>query len=184
MSLANLLQDLDIGAVQRADGDGSVQRQLHVAGSRCFRAGSRDLFAEIGGRDDLFSERYTVVRNKRDLDPIARPRVVVDDAADVVDQFDDLLREPVTGRRLARKDVSSGHRRCLAIFDQRQVLVNDMHDVEQLPLVGVNPFDLNIEKGIRIRFALASCLRMIALSRSLFVRLIFLNSAWNPASAA
>ena len=37
--LADLLHDLHVGAVQRADGQGAVQRQLHVAGAGSLHSG-------------------------------------------------------------------------------------------------------------------------------------------------
>ena len=36
---AHMLQDFDIGAVQRADGQGAIHGHLHVSGSRGFLAG-------------------------------------------------------------------------------------------------------------------------------------------------
>ena len=78
--------------------------------------------------------------------------VAVDDVAHVVDQLDDLLRHPVSWRGLAGKDVGPRHDRRPAVFDQRQVLVDDVHHVEQLPLVGVDPLDLNIEQRIGVDF--------------------------------
>ena len=48
---ADMLADLDIGAVERADGERAVERELHVAGAGGFHAGGRDLLGEIGGRE-------------------------------------------------------------------------------------------------------------------------------------
>ena len=45
---------LDVRSVERADRHGSVQLQLHVAGTGSLGAGQRNLFAEIGGGDDSF----------------------------------------------------------------------------------------------------------------------------------
>jgi hypothetical protein len=39
-----------------------------------------------------------------------------------------------------------------AILDQGQVFVNDVHHVEQLPLVGVDPLYLNIEQEVGVDF--------------------------------
>ena len=52
LSCADALADLDIGAVQRADGQRAVQRELHVAGAGRLHAGGRDLLGQVGGRDD------------------------------------------------------------------------------------------------------------------------------------
>ena len=43
--VADALLYLDIGAVERADGQRAVERELHVAGARGLHAGGRDLLA-------------------------------------------------------------------------------------------------------------------------------------------
>src|SRR5215470_17005862 len=52
--LADLLHDLDVGTIERADGQGAIHRELHVARPRGFGPGSRNLFAEIRSGNDLF----------------------------------------------------------------------------------------------------------------------------------
>jgi hypothetical protein len=47
-SSPDLLADLDVGAVERADGERAVERQLHVAGARGLLAGGGDLLGEVG----------------------------------------------------------------------------------------------------------------------------------------
>ena len=69
---ADMIADLDVGAVEGADGEGAVQRQLHVAGAGCFHAGGRDLLGEIGGRHDLLGEADIVVGEEHDLEQAAR----------------------------------------------------------------------------------------------------------------
>ena len=54
---ADMLADLDIGAVQRADGERAVERKLHVAGAGRFHAGGRNLLGQIGRRNDRLGER-------------------------------------------------------------------------------------------------------------------------------
>ena len=49
---ARLLADLDVGAVQRADGQRAVEHELHVPGSRGLLARGRDLLRQIGRRVD------------------------------------------------------------------------------------------------------------------------------------
>ena len=50
--VADLLADLDVGAVERADGQRAVERELHVAGARRLHAGGRDLLGQVGGGND------------------------------------------------------------------------------------------------------------------------------------
>jgi hypothetical protein len=46
--VADLLADLDVGAVVGADGQRAVERELHVAGARGFGAGGGDLLRQVG----------------------------------------------------------------------------------------------------------------------------------------
>src|SRR5215475_7347135 len=69
--LADLLHDLDIGTIERTDGQGAIHRELHVAGARGFGPGSRNVFAEIGSWDDLFRQEHPIIGQKHDLDQLA-----------------------------------------------------------------------------------------------------------------
>ncbi len=71
LSCADALADLDVGAVERADGQRAVERELHVAGAGRFHAGGRDLLGEVGRRDDRLGEADIVVRQEHDLQPAA-----------------------------------------------------------------------------------------------------------------
>ena len=72
------LTDLDVGAIEGADGQRAVQRQLHVAGAGRFHAGGRDLLGQIGRRDDLLGQADVVVGQKDHLEPVADGRIIVD----------------------------------------------------------------------------------------------------------
>ena len=50
--VADQIADLDVGAVERADGQRAVQRHLHVAGAGGLHAGGGNLLGEVGGGDD------------------------------------------------------------------------------------------------------------------------------------
>ena len=54
--VADTLDDLDIRAVQRADGQRAVQGELHVAGAGRFHPGRGDLLRQVGRRDDDFGQ--------------------------------------------------------------------------------------------------------------------------------
>ena len=71
-SAPDVLADLDIGAVQRADGDGPVERELHVAGAGGFHAGGRNLLGQVGRRHDRFGKRGAVIGREHHLQPVAR----------------------------------------------------------------------------------------------------------------
>jgi hypothetical protein len=101
---ADFVADLDVGAVQRADGERAVQRQLHVAGAGGLGAGGGDLLGEVGGGNDQLGVGDVVVGDEDDLEPVAHQRVVVHHVGDVVDQADDQLGHAVAGRGLAAED--------------------------------------------------------------------------------
>ena len=45
---SDVLADFDVGAVERADRERAVERELHVAGAGGFHAGGRDLLGKVG----------------------------------------------------------------------------------------------------------------------------------------
>ena len=110
-----------IGAVERADGQRAVQRELHVAGAGSFHARGRDLFGQVGGGNDHFGEADIVVGEEGDLQPSGDGRIVVDDFGDVVDELDDQLGVAIARRRLAGEDLHARHPVALR-------LVLDRHD--------------------------------------------------------
>ena len=67
-----------------------------------------------------------------------------------MDELDDLLGGPVSGRSLAGEDVGARRRRHFAALHDAQVIANDAHHVQQLPLVLVDALDLHVEHRIRI----------------------------------
>lgn len=52
VSLPGFLGHLHVGSIHGTDGEGAVQHELHVAGSRGFSAGCGDLLRQIGRWDD------------------------------------------------------------------------------------------------------------------------------------
>ena len=68
---ADVLADLDVGAVERADGERAVERELHVAGARGLHARRRDLLGEVRGRDDRLGEAHVVVGQEHHLQQVA-----------------------------------------------------------------------------------------------------------------
>src|SRR6202044_2736503 len=101
---ADMVADFNIGAVQRADGQRAVERELHVAGAGGFHAGGRNLLGQVGGGNDHLGEADIVVGEERDLQASGDHGIVVDDFGDVVDQLDDQLGVAIAGRGLAGED--------------------------------------------------------------------------------
>ena len=74
---ADFLADLDIRAVERADGERAVERKLHVAGAARFLAGGGDLLGQIGGGINEVRVLDIEVREEDDLQPVAHGGIVV-----------------------------------------------------------------------------------------------------------
>ncbi len=147
---ADVIADFDIGAVERADGERTVERELHVAGARGFHAGGRYLLRQVGGRDDRFGEADIVVRQEDHLEPVPHQRVVVDDARDVVRQLDDELGAHIAGRGLAGEDLHPRRPVLLRVGADRLVERDRFEDVEELTLVFVDALDLHVEQRSRV----------------------------------
>ena len=78
LSGADFLEDFDVGAVERADGERAVEGELHVARAGGFLARGGDLLGEVGRGDDLLGERDAVVGQEDDLELVVDARVAVD----------------------------------------------------------------------------------------------------------
>ena len=148
--LAGLLGDLDGGAVAGADGQGAVHHELHVARAAGLVAGGRDLLGDVAGRDQPLGERDGVVRQELDPELAADVRVVVDHGADVVDQLDDELREPVRRGRLAGEQERPGRDVQRRVRAEAVVADHDLEHVQQLPLVLVDALDLRVEDRVGV----------------------------------
>ena len=143
---AHVLLQLDIGAVKGADGQGAVERKLHVAGSRRLGAGGGNLLGQVGRRDDELGQTNAVVRDKHHLEQVSHPGVGIDGFGHVIDQLDDQLGHVVGRGRLAGKNHHPWHRDCAGLLEQAQVACDHMQHIEQLALVLVNAFDLHIKQ--------------------------------------
>ena len=105
--LAGFGANLDVGAVQGADGQGPVHHHLHIAGARCLLAGGGDLLGEVGGRADRLHGGHPVIRQKSDPQAVADFGVLVDHLSHVVDQLDDQLGHGIAGCSLAAEEYAA-----------------------------------------------------------------------------
>ena len=147
---ASFLHDLNVGAVERAQRERAVDRELHIAGTGCFHSGGGDLLADVGGGHDDFGERNAVVGDEDDFQAIFDASVIVDEIADAVDELDDLLGGPISGRCFAREDISARREGVFGVFDEALVFGDDAEHVQRLPLVFVDALDLHVEDGTGI----------------------------------
>ena len=136
--------DLDICAVQGADGECAVECELHVAGARRFHAGGGNLLGQVGGGDDFFSQSDPVVGYEDDLNAAIHLAVVVDHLGHAVDQADDELCHVVRGRCFGTEDEASRQHFAGRIGLDQTVKMDDVHDVEELALVFVQTLDLDV----------------------------------------
>src|SRR5579863_1323675 len=63
---ADLACDLDVGTVESTDGERTVHRQLHVAGTGCLVPSGRNLLGQVGRRHDYFGNRNFIIRIEDD----------------------------------------------------------------------------------------------------------------------
>ncbi len=140
-----LFGDLDVGAVQGTDGDGTVQGHLHVAGTRGFITGSGDLLGDVGRRDQLLGQAHPVVRHEHHFQLALNAGVIVDPLRQLVDGVDDVLGQLVTGRRLGAEDEHPRMHVVVGVGQQTTIERHDVDEVQLLALVLVQTLDLDVE---------------------------------------
>jgi len=102
--LAGFFGHFDGGAVASADRQGAIHHELHVAGAARLIPGGRNLLRHIARRDQPFSNRDAIVRQKNYFKPTPRGRIGVDGRREIVNEFDDELGQMVRRRRFAREE--------------------------------------------------------------------------------
>jgi len=148
--VADLLANFDVGAVERADGQRAVHLELHVARPRGLLAGKRDLFGQVGSRKDEVRVLDVVVRHEDDLQLAAHGWIATNHIGNGGDQPDHQLGHEVTRRRLAAEDHRARRHLEVRIVLQAFVQRHDVQQVQVLPLVLMDAFDLNVEHRRRI----------------------------------
>ena len=148
--VAHELADLDVCAVVGAEGEGAVVHELHVRRAGGLGACRGDLLGDIGCRIDELGIRDSEVRDEGDLDRLVHMVVVVDHVGDGVDEADDFLCEVIALGSLAGEDEGCRLRLEGRICEETVVDVEDLEDVQELALVGMEALDLDIEDRGRI----------------------------------
>ena len=148
--LAHLFANLDVGAVEGADGERAVHGELHVAGARGLFAGQRDLLGQVGGGIDALAELHVVIGQKDHLEPAAHQRIGVDGLADGVDELDDELGHAIAGRGLAAKDEGARHHLRVRVVLDALVEREDVQHLQVLALVLMQALDQHVEHGFGI----------------------------------
>lgn len=158
----------DVGTVQSSDGKSSVQlfyeekiewhhfnwnsnkppyHKLHVASAGGFGTGSRDLFAQIGRRDDLFGQSDAIILQIDDFELIADDGIAVDHLANRANQFDDFLGHMIAGGSFSSDHDGPGHNGRPRIGFDAVVKCDDVQAVHQLALVLVNSLHLWLQEN-------------------------------------
>ena len=167
--LADLLRDLDVRAVHRTERERAVQHELHVAGTGRLLRREADLLREVAGRNQLLRRGHVVVLDENDLQPLRHDRIRRDHLRQHEQRMDDILRDDVRRGRLRAEDADERGRRQMARLDL-MVLVDEVEQVQLLPLVLVETLRLDVEHRARVhRHALGpaepvgQCLLILAL---------------------
>ena len=145
--LAGGVGDLDVCAVQSTQRDGTVQHELHVAGTGSLGACQRDLLRDLGCGHQVLAQGDTVLFQIDHAQLLADSGVVVDEVAQLADHADHLLGHIVAGSSLCAEDIGLGDEVGVGVLLQVQVLSSDVQRIQVLALVLVHTLDLAVEDG-------------------------------------
>ena len=146
----DMIQHLDIRTVQRTDSQRAVKRKLHVTGAGSFRPRQRNLFRQIGRRNDQLRQANAVVRDEHDFQLVANLRIVVDHFRYVIDQMNNVLRHVIGRSRLTAKNIHAQYPLRIRVGLDAVIAGDHVQHIHQLTFVFVNTFDLHIEQRFRI----------------------------------
>jgi len=146
----HLFQNLDVGTIQGADGDGAVHHEFHVAGAGGLLAGGGELLREIAAGADHLHGADAVVGEEGHFQAITHLRVIVDNLSHVADQLDDQLGHGVArGGLAADQHAAIGPAGRVTALDAI-IEMNDVQDIEQLAFVLVDALDLHVKQTVRV----------------------------------
>ena len=146
--VADFFEDLDIGSIERADGESAVEGELHVAGAGGFLASGGDLLAQIGGGDDALGDGDAVVRDEDDLQLATDAGIMVHLRGEGVDGVDDVFGEVVAGSGLGTENEDTRGDVEVRVVEELAIQTDDVDEIEMLALVFVQSLDLHIEERI------------------------------------
>mmetsp|Transcript_32108 Transcript_32108/g.44513 ORF Transcript_32108/g.44513 Transcript_32108/m.44513 type:complete len:211 (-) Transcript_32108:1912-2544(-) len=147
--LSNLFPDLNVGSIHGSNEKSSIHGKLHVRGARGLGTGSRNLLRELSSRNYYFSSGHVIVGNEDNLQEVTNIRIVVDLGSNSVDKFDDLFGHGITCSSLASNHHDLWCQLGFLIWGHGLdlgVRVNTPNNIQQLALVFVNSFDLDIKE--------------------------------------
>ena len=145
----HLLADLHIGTVHGAQGQRTVQHELHVAGAGSLFGGKADLLGQVAGRDELFGSGDVVILHKDHLQPPRHLRVCGDDLRQGQQGVDDVLCDGIGWGRLGTKDAHQRDGRQMPGLDL-VVLMDEVQQIQLLAFILVQTLGLDIEHGMGV----------------------------------
>ncbi|CAH0326536.1 hypothetical protein SRABI106_04689 [Rahnella aquatilis] len=146
----DLFSNLNVRAVECADGQRAVQCQFHVAGAGSFFTSGRNLLGNISRRDHQFSHGHAVIRNKHHFDAVTHQRIVIHFFRDFVDGIDDVFRQVITRCRFRAEQEHTRHHVHFRVITQLTVQRQNVQQIQMLAFVFMQTFDLYVENGIRV----------------------------------
>ncbi len=94
--------------------------------------------------------RNIVVIDIDNLHALVYGRVVIDQTGGFIDQFNDPLGAEITRSGFGAKNERAGRQIGVRMIFEQKILIQDKEGIQQLPLIFVQSFDLDVKKGIRI----------------------------------
>src|SRR5215472_2803515 len=148
--VAYLLPDLNVSAVHRTDDECAIESEFHVARSGGFGPGCRDLFRELGSREDPLRQRDAVVGEEHYPQQCPDILIAVDRVPNRIDELDDQFRHEISGCSLAGEDNCARNMFAVRVVLNPVIQRDCMKRVEQLSLVFVDPLNLAVEERVRV----------------------------------
>ena len=139
-----------VGSVLGAEGDGSVEHELHVARSRGFGSGKGDLLADVGGGHKQLGQRHAVVLNINHLQLALHVRVAVHKLCNGADKLNNLFGKIISGSRLCTENIGLGHKGGGGIFLYIKIFRQNVQSVHVLTLIFVHTLYLNVENRVGV----------------------------------
>ena len=141
----NAIADFDVGPIEGANRDRTIESHLHIAGAGSLLTSGGDLLREIHRRIHQLAQADAEVGQEHHLEAAIHGRIHVDHVGDTDQQADDQLGQGIARSRLATEH--KGARRQVFTGADAQIALNDLQGRQVLALVFVDALDLHIKQG-------------------------------------
>ena len=165
----DFFSNFDICAIQRTDSERTIKSQFHIARARSLFPSSRDLLRDIRRRDQHFRRRDTVIRQEHHFQLVTHFWIVVDHFSHFIDRKNNVLRQIVARRGFRPEQEHTRYAVSLRVFANLFVQRQNMQQIQVLPFVLVQTFNLDVENCLRVDFNTST--RFYKLCQTNFIRL-------------